>query len=81
MAIQAPREASRNEAVDCMHIIDANYAQRRRTEAAHRQLLATMVESIQLYGESTWADYIPAYLVDKNMSAVQRKMNLRIISG
>ena len=48
---------------------------------ARRQLLTTVVESIQLYGASTWADCIPAYLVDKHMGAVQRKMNLRIISG
>ena len=44
-----------------------------------RQLLATVVESIQLYGAPTWADC--AYLVDTHMGAVQRKMNLRIISG
>ena len=48
---------------------------------ARRQLLATVVESIQLYGAPTWGDCIPAYLVDKHMGAVQRKMNLRIISG
>ena len=46
-----------------------------------RQLLTTLVESTQLYGAPTWADCIPAYLVDKHMGAVQRKMNLRIISG
>ena len=48
---------------------------------ARRQLLAIVVESIQLHGAPTWADCIPAYLVDKRMGAVQRKMNLRIISG
>ena len=48
---------------------------------ARRQLLATVVESIQLYGAPTWADCIPAYLVDKHMGTVQRKMNLRIFSG
>ena len=48
---------------------------------ARRQLLTTVVESIQLYSAPIWADCIPAYLVDKHMGAVQRKMNLRIISG
>ena len=48
---------------------------------ARRQLLATVVESIQLYGVTTWTDCIPAYLVDKHMGTEQRKMNLRIISG
>ena len=33
--------------------------------SARRQLLATVVESIQLYGAPTWAYCIPAYLVDK----------------
>ena len=33
------------------------------------------------YGAPTWTDCIPAYLVDKHMGAVQRKINLRIISG
>ena len=48
---------------------------------ARIQLLATVVESIQLYGAPTSTDFIPAYLVDKHIGAVQRKMNLRIISG
>ena len=48
---------------------------------ARRQLLATVVESIQLHGAPTLADCISAYLVDKHLDAMQRKMNLRIISG
>ena len=43
---------------------------------ARRHLLATLVESIQLYGAPIWADCTPAYIVDKHMGAVQRKMNL-----
>ena len=81
MVIQAPREASRNEGVDSVHITEATYSQCRRTVAGTQTIAGTVVGSIQLYGTPTWADCIPAYLVDKHMGAVQRKMNLRIISG
>ena len=79
MVIQAPREASRNEGVDSVHITDA-------TDdvggpwPARRQLLTTVVKSIQVYG-TTYLDCIFAYLVDKHTGAVQCKLNLRIISG
>ena len=49
--------------------------------SARRQLLAPMIKSIQLYRVPTCSDCIPTYLVDKGMGEVQRKMNLRIISG
>ena len=47
----------------------------------HRILLSTVVESIQLYAAPTWAARALSTDVDKHMGAVQRKMNLRIISG
>ena len=45
-----------------------------------RKLLSTVVESIQLYAAPTWAVRALSTDVDKHMGAVQRKMNLRIIS-
>ena len=58
MVIQTPREA------------DATYAQHRRTVAGTQTIAGnTVVVSIQLYGAPTWADCIPAYLVDKHMGA------------
>ena len=75
MVIQTPSGASRDEGVDNVHITDATYAQGKRTVAGTQTIT----------GNSSWdllgLDCIPAYLVDKHIGAVQRKMNLRLISG
>ena len=44
-------------------------------------MLSMVVESIQLYAAPTWSVRALSTDVDKHMGAVQRKMNLRIISG
>ena len=80
MVIQTPREASRNEDVIACTSLMRLVHNVGGPWPARRQLLASVVELMQMYGAPTWADYIPAYLVNKHMGAVQRKMNLRIIS-